>query len=78
MISSRALSMRAALGMTAVAEFFGAFVVGIAVAKTIGCEVVNPAEINTHVILAVDSPLNRLIGCKRVPHDYPTFSMIRE
>ncbi len=52
MISSRALSLRAALGMTAVAEFFGPFVVGIAVAKTIGREVVNPAEISTHVILA--------------------------
>lgn len=52
MISSRAFSMRAAQGMTAVAEFFGPFIFGIAVAKAIGNVVVNPHDISTHVILA--------------------------
>lgn len=52
MISSRALSARSARLMTAVAEFLGPLVVGIAVARTIGNVVVNPASINTHVILA--------------------------
>ena len=52
MISSRALSPRAALAMTAVAEFLGPFIFGIAVAKTIGHEVVSSDAISTHVILA--------------------------
>jgi PiT family inorganic phosphate transporter len=52
MISSRAFSPRVALGVTAVAEFFGPLIFGVAVANTIGHEVVNPATISTPVILA--------------------------
>lgn len=52
MISSRALSPRAARGITAVAEFLGPFVLGIAVAKTIGHDIVNADTISTSVILA--------------------------
>jgi len=52
MISSRALSPRAALGLTAVAEFLGPFIFGIAVAKTIGRSIVLPETISTTVILA--------------------------
>jgi PiT family inorganic phosphate transporter len=53
MISSRAMSPRLALGMTAVAEFLGPFIFGIAVAKTIGKGVVvNTDVISTQVILA--------------------------
>jgi len=52
MISSRALSPRAALGMTAVAEFLGPFIFGIAVAKTIGRGIVQAPAIITPVILA--------------------------
>jgi len=51
MISSRALSPRKALGMTAVAEFAGPFLFGVAVATTIGSEVVDPAAINSAVII---------------------------
>ena len=52
MISSRALSPRVALGMTAVAEFSGPFIFGVAVANTIGHEVVVAEAINTVVLLA--------------------------
>ena len=52
MISSRALSPRVALTMTAVAEFSGPFIFGVAVANTIGNEIVIPAAINIQVILA--------------------------
>ena len=52
MISSRALSPRVALAMTAVANFFGPFVFGVAVANTIGHEVVVAEAINTVVLLA--------------------------
>jgi inorganic phosphate transporter, PiT family len=52
MISSRALSPRAALTMTAVAEFSGPLIFGVAVANTIGHEVVAAEAINTKVILA--------------------------
>ncbi len=52
MISSRAFSPRVALGATAVANFVGPFVFGVAVADTIGHEIVNPDTINTSVILA--------------------------
>jgi len=52
MISSRALSPRKALGMTAVAEFIGPFLFGVAVATTIGSEVVDPAAISSAVIIA--------------------------
>ena len=52
MISSRAMAPRAALTMTAIAEFLGPFIFGITVARTIGKGVVNVDAINTHVILA--------------------------
>ena len=52
MISSRALSPRKALGMTTVAEFVGPFLFGVAVATTIGSEVVDPAAISSAVIIA--------------------------
>ncbi len=52
MISSRAFSPRVALGMTAVAEFSGPFIFGLAVANTIGHEVVIAEAINLQVILA--------------------------
>ncbi len=52
MISSRALSPQKALAMTAVAEFAGPFLFGVAVATTIGYEVVDPAAISSAVIIA--------------------------
>jgi inorganic phosphate transporter, PiT family len=52
MISSRALSPRVALGMTAAANFFGPFIFGVAVATTIGHEVVIAEAISVQVILA--------------------------
>ena len=52
MISSRALSPRAALVLTAAAEFLGPFIFGIAVAKTIGHGIVQAEVISSTVILA--------------------------
>jgi PiT family inorganic phosphate transporter len=52
MISSRAMPPRVALAMTAVAEFCGPFLFGVAVARTIGSEVVDPAAISSAVIIA--------------------------
>ena len=52
MISSRAMSPRAALGMTALAEFVGPFLFGVAVATTIGSEVVDPSVLTSSVIIA--------------------------
>jgi len=52
MISSRAMSPRVAMGITAVAEFSGPFLFGVAVATTIGSEVVDPAAISSAVIVA--------------------------
>ena len=49
MISSRALSPRAALTMTAIAEFCGPLIFGVAVANTIGHEVVVADAINAQV-----------------------------
>jgi PiT family inorganic phosphate transporter len=51
-ISSRAMSPRAALIMTAVAELAGPFLFGVAVATTIGSEVVDPAAITSGAIMA--------------------------
>jgi PiT family inorganic phosphate transporter len=51
-ISSRALSPQKALGMTAIAEFAGPFLFGVAVATTIGSEVVNPDAISSAVIVS--------------------------
>jgi PiT family inorganic phosphate transporter len=52
MISSRAMSPRSALVMTAVAEFSGPFLFGVAVATTIGSEVADPRAITSSVIIA--------------------------
>jgi PiT family inorganic phosphate transporter len=52
MISSRALTPRAALSMTAIANFIGPFIFGVAVAETIGNEVVVAEAITLGVILA--------------------------
>ena len=52
MISSRAFSPRVALGVTAVANFIGPFIFGVAVANTIGNDVVTAIDINMVVILA--------------------------
>ncbi len=52
MISSRAFTPRVALGTIAVAEFSGPFVFGVAVANTIGHEVVDPKTITTEIVLA--------------------------
>lgn len=52
MISSRALSPRVALFMAAIADFLGPFIFGVAVANTIGHDVVKANAINTMVLLA--------------------------
>ena len=52
MISSRAISPRFALAMTAVAEFSGPFIFGVAVANTIGHEIVAGETISTQVLIA--------------------------
>jgi len=52
MISSRAFRPRVALGVTAVAHFVGPFIFGVAVAKTIGHDIVKPGTITVAVILA--------------------------
>lgn len=52
MISSRAMSPRNALLMSAVAHFVAPFLFGVAVATTIGSEVVDPAAITSLVIIA--------------------------
>src|SRR5512136_846181 len=52
MISSRALPPRVALTMTAIAHFIGPFIFGVAVATTIGHEVVAAHTISMQVILA--------------------------
>jgi PiT family inorganic phosphate transporter len=52
MISSRAMTPRAALIIAAVAEFFGPFLLGVAVAKAIGEDIVDPASITAAVIVA--------------------------
>jgi inorganic phosphate transporter, PiT family len=51
MISSRAFSPQVALGVTAVAEFSGPFIFGVAVANTIGNDIVSSQLISTQVIL---------------------------
>jgi PiT family inorganic phosphate transporter len=52
MISSRALSPRLALFTTAIANFVGPFIFGVAVANTIGREIVAPESINIPVLVA--------------------------
>jgi inorganic phosphate transporter, PiT family len=52
MISSRAISPKIALAMTAVAEFCGPFIFGVAVATTIGHEIVQAESISIQVLIA--------------------------
>ena len=52
MISSQALAPRVALSMTVLAEFAGPFLFGVAVATTIGSEMVNPADMTAAIIAA--------------------------
>ncbi len=52
MIASRAFRPQAALGLTAVAEFFGPFLFGVTVATTIGEEVAQANVLNLDVIIA--------------------------
>ncbi len=52
MISSRAFTPRVALATIAVAEFSGPFLFGVAVADTIGHEVVDPKTITITIVLA--------------------------
>jgi PiT family inorganic phosphate transporter len=52
MISSRAMTPRAALFIAAVANFVGPFLFGVAVAKTVGKEVAAPESITIAVVLA--------------------------
>jgi len=51
-ISSRSLSPRLALALTAIAEFCGPFLFGVAVAKTIGSEIIPPDLMTLPVLLA--------------------------
>jgi len=52
MIASRALSGRQALTITAIAHFIGPFLFGVAVATTLGHEVLNDSEIKLSVTVA--------------------------
>jgi inorganic phosphate transporter, PiT family len=52
MISSRAMSPRTALSITAVAEFCGPFLFGVAVAKSIGENLAPPGSVTMGVVLA--------------------------
>lgn len=52
MISSRAIAPRVALAITAAAEFCGPFIFGVAVANTIGHEIVDSSQLNMLVIIA--------------------------
>jgi PiT family inorganic phosphate transporter len=52
MISSRAFSPRAALTMTAITEFLGPFLFGVAVARTIGDEIALSSALTLHVLAA--------------------------
>ena len=52
MITSRAISPRIALAMTAIAEFSGPFIFGVAVATTIGDEIVAAEFLQVEVLIA--------------------------
>ncbi len=52
MISSRAIAPRPALALTALANFVGPFIFGVAVATTIGHDIVSAEHINIVVLLA--------------------------
>ena len=56
-ISSRALPARAALWLTALAEFSGPFVLGLAVATTIGQGLVAPGTLTLATLLAGSSAM---------------------
>jgi PiT family inorganic phosphate transporter len=51
-IASRAMSARGALALTGLANLAGPFLLGVAVAQTIGTEVVRPQAITIAVLLA--------------------------
>lgn len=51
-IASRAMSPRKVLVMTALAEFAGPFIFGVAVAETIGNELANPEHVTMPVVVA--------------------------
>ncbi len=51
-ISSRAMKPRAALTLTAIGEFSGPFLFGVAVAKTVGAGLLDPTALNLEVMLA--------------------------
>ncbi|HXV43281.1 MAG TPA: anion permease [Anaerolineae bacterium] len=52
MIASRAMSAKAALTLVAIAEFAGPFILGVAVAKTVGTEVASPQALTIAVVIA--------------------------
>src|SRR5574340_965954 len=52
MISSRAIHPRVAMFLTAVAEFSGPFIFGVAVANTIGEDIVSSESINLEILIA--------------------------
>jgi len=52
MISSRALQPRPAVIMTALAEFSGPFIFGVAVANTIGHEIVSAEHLNMDILIS--------------------------
>lgn len=52
MVSSRAIRPQLALILTAIAEFCGPFIFGVAVANTIGNEIVSPVNLNLQIIIA--------------------------
>lgn len=51
-ISSRSLSPRAALILTAISEFFGPFLFGVAVARTVGSEIIPPGLMTMPVLIS--------------------------
>jgi len=51
-ISSRAMKPRTALYMTAVAEFVAPFIFGVAVAKTVGSDLIDSSAITINVVVA--------------------------
>ncbi len=52
MISSRAFRPQTALGLTAIAEFFGPFLFGVTVAKTIGSDIVDSRILTLDALIA--------------------------
>lgn len=51
-ISSRAMSPRAALTLAALSEFAGPFLFGVAVATTVGAELLDPAAMQVSIVIA--------------------------